>query len=141
MADLVSLKNQKKVIKSNLTRFKNYFDSIKSQECDEKTLEYDLEKIEPSWDSYNDTQSKIEILEQIDIDESDRDMFEGCYFLVVSEVKTFIKNYDDRVKESDEVSMLSSNHSGDFCLNNVNESNSLVRLPPIKLPTFDGKYR
>lgn len=142
MAELLTLKNQREVIKGNLERFKSYLDSIKTLECDEKIIlqvTLRLEKIWPYWDSFNDVQGKIEVLESSNIDENERDVFENNYFTIIGDAKAFLKQYETTSNVS-EVNSEGSRASAVGSNSNTINSNSFVRLPPIKLPVFDGKY-
>lgn len=140
--NLVQLKNQRRVVKSNITRFKNYFESVKNVELNEEIimqLSLRLEKIEPSWEQFNELQMKIEVLESENIDEEERERFETTYFSLISDAKASVKKYEnqcDVVSENVSVASLNISNAG----NNFNNIDSCVRLPPIKLPTFDGKY-
>ncbi|KAB0790024.1 hypothetical protein PPYR_15676 [Photinus pyralis] len=66
------------MIKANLTRFKNYIESIKDLGYDENTLvqlKLRLVKIEPCLEKFNDLEAEIELSEGGEVDEDERYSF------------------------------------------------------------------
>nr|CAI5867897.1 unnamed protein product [Callosobruchus analis] len=99
-----------------------------------------LEKIDPAvFQEYENIQESIEM---IDFEESaDRDLFENMYFQLISEVKTLLNLNDKAMLDGSNLDALSDVSSQHSHRSQCNPSNSLVRLPPIKLAVFDGHYQ
>nr|CAH7764842.1 unnamed protein product [Callosobruchus chinensis] len=132
--ELRVLKIKRGQIKGKLTRFETYFDTIDKENVSEeaiKEMELRLEKVIPIYDDFYKMQNQIEFHEDADEDEITR--FESLYFELTSSMQALCNKFKDASisGRSDSVRSVQSNQ------NNVE---SLVRLPPIKLPTFNGHY-
>lgn len=135
--DLKKLKTKKGQIKGKLSRARNYFNNLDKSNLDSKIiqeLELRLEKINPLWDEFNDVQGQIYLLDNIDNDVETGD-FENQYFDLLSSMQALCLDFK-KISNTENASVGSgggaSVHSGVL--------QSLVKLPPIKLPTFDGHY-
>lgn len=138
--NLIIFKNRRKAIKSHMTRLQNYLESVKAEESLDENIVNELrlrfEKFEPCFEEFNSAQASIEVLDNLEIEDREREHFEDKYFSLSSEIKTLLRAHEPSLQiEADRVSVVSSHHS-----NLSNNVNSLVKLPPIRLPTFDGKY-
>lgn len=142
MGEVAQLRTKRSVLKGQLTRFSNFFENIDN--ADEvanevlSQLRVRLDKIEPLFEEFNELQTKIEILDT----KNDRESFEKNYFEVIGKVKTCL-NLHDEMSEASVRSARVGNGSETNVNSNVGNQNnflSLVKLPPIKMPTFDGKY-
>nr|CAI5861653.1 unnamed protein product [Callosobruchus analis] len=121
-------------IKGKLTRFKTYFDTIDKENVSEeaiKEMELRLEKVIPIYDDFYEIQNQIEFHEDADDDEITR--FESLYFELTSSMQALCNKFKD-------ASISGSSDSVRSVHSNQNNVESLVRLPPIKLPTFNGHY-
>lgn len=138
------LKAKRGCVKAKLTRTRNFIESIDMGELDSaliSNLELRLNKIEPLWDEFNELQSQIEVLESRCEDDV-RDEFETSYFELISNVKLIIKEYErGEFEVAKDASVVGPNQVGpsSYQITN-NTSSSRVKLPPIKLPTFNGEY-
>nr|CAH7713646.1 unnamed protein product [Callosobruchus chinensis] len=94
-------------------------------------MELRLEKVIPIYDDFYKMQNQTEFHEDADEDEITR--LESLYFEFTSSMQALCNKFKDASisGRSDSVRSVQSNQ------NNVE---SLVRLPPIKLPTFNGHY-
>nr|CAI5838888.1 unnamed protein product [Callosobruchus analis] len=112
-------------------------DNVNDEELNEITSR--LSKIEPLWDEFNEVQSKIEDLDASEDGDLQREQFDESYFKLIGQIKALIKhveNLSDVASNAPSV-VRSVASSGS---NNNNAVNNLVKLPAIKLPTFDGQY-
>lgn len=146
MGEVAQLRTKRSVLKGQLTRFSNFFENIDN--ADEvanevlSQLRVRLDKIEPLFEEFNELQTKIEILDTTELEKDDRESFEKNYFEVIGKVKTCL-NLHDEMSEASVRSARVGNGSETNVNSNVGNQNnflSLVKLPPIKMPTFDGKY-
>lgn len=146
MAELAVLRAKRTNIVSRLTRCKTYFDLVNKDLVDDLAVvqvQVRLEKIAPVWDEFNEIQSQIENVtsqnDEIVPDERVRDDFESKYFKLIGDMQTVCNKFN-RSLEINSVAgserVLSQNGSAVTSANRV----SLVKLPPIKLPTFNGQY-
>lgn len=146
MAELAGLRARRTNIVSRLTRCKTYFDSVNKDLVDDLAVgqvQVRLEKIAPVWDEFNEIQSQIENVtsqnNEIVPDERVRDDFESKYFKLIGDMQALCNKFN-RSLEGNSVAgserALSQNGSAVTSANRV----SLVKLPPIKLPTFNGQY-
>ncbi|KAJ8957213.1 hypothetical protein NQ318_007775 [Aromia moschata] len=135
MADLARLKIQRGQLKSKLTRLKTFYDSLDLTKVDDlgvSELEIRLEKVIPAIDEFNILQSEIEILSESDSENTERDEFENSYYKLIANVKNFIAT-----NPASNASNMNSSTS-QKCNSPMNENR--VKLPTIKLPTFNGHY-
>lgn len=134
MADTLKVKRGQ--IKAKLTRFQTYFkaidlDNIQSNNIIELNLR--LNRFEGCFDEFNEIQSELEITAPSDSDAIEREQFENLYFDIYAKAKSIVEqncHADNNKQDSDHCSNIS----------NVSSKNNFVKLPTIKLPTFDGQY-
>ncbi|XP_045462033.1 uncharacterized protein LOC123672092 [Harmonia axyridis] len=131
--DITKLKQRRGQIEEKLSRFETYINSIETSELDELTitqLEIRLSKIEPIYDKFNELQSEIEenTVEDRDDVSNISEQFEDLYFNVVSYCKKMITQFNKRDMRSFGISQPNSHFQG----------SQQVKLPTIKLPTFNG---
>lgn len=131
--DITKLKQRRGQIEEKLSRFETYINSIETSELDELTitqLEIRLSKIEPIYDRFNELQSEIEenTVEDRDDESNISEQFEDLYFNVVSYCKKIITHFNKRDMRSFGISQPNSHFQG----------SQQVKLPTIKLPTFNG---
>ena len=137
------LKSKRGIVKAKLTRLTNFIQSIDRESLNIEiisNLQVRLDKIEPAWDEFNEFQSKIEVLASSQDDETEREQFEISYFATVGKIKALMREFEVNVEMSEEVNSGRRSHITNNSNNNNRASRSLVKLPPIKLPTFDGQY-
>lgn len=126
------LKNSKKNIKSRLTRFKNFIQSLISndQGKDLKELDLRIKSVEPLLDSFYEIQNKIQSIDESiseDILNSETADFENIFFEFVGKGKQILELKlnevnDNNIDDNESVSARSTFQSN-------------VRLPPIPLPS------
>ncbi|XP_072403265.1 uncharacterized protein [Diabrotica undecimpunctata] len=130
-------KTNRTSIKSSLTRFSNYFNTIKDLECDEIDL-YELQrrlnKAETLLDDFNTAQSTIEAEDKnydanCDAHSREREKFENDYYKIIAATKKLTNSFmnTNKVDNNDSTSSSESNFSN-------------IRLPQLSLPSFDGSF-
>lgn len=140
MADLA--KNERTAVKGSLTRFMNYFNSVKdADDCNLDELHSRLLRCEFLFDKFNTAQLTIEA-NDIRCDENydtihipEREAFEAKFFKITSQVKKFLFEHTSPPPSTNINNCHTQSHTG---INNVALGN--IKLPPIILPTFDGKF-
>ncbi|XP_012234575.1 uncharacterized protein [Linepithema humile] len=136
MAELEALKRQRTTIKSRATRFKTYIDSYVDSLQERFILESKLEKYNESWQEYHTVQTKIDaLLPEPDIPQ--REGFEEAFFIVQAKARSILAR--SRTNETNVQGNLQNQNTGQNVLN-LNANQTLVRLPVISLPTFNGSY-
>ena len=153
---IAKLKAKRSSIKGKLTRFENYLRGVNPDELNDtiiNEIQARLNKLEPIYDEFDELQSEIEqqiIENQMQSEtesqsaEAERNEFENRYFKLVGEMNALLNehnNMNDNVSNNGtpQGSVRGSSHSVALQQNN-NSLQSVVRLPPIKLPEFDGQY-
>lgn len=145
MAELATLRCKRSGTKQKLTTFRNYFESLDQANLTDviiNQLNARLERITPLFDEFNEIQFELEAAlagkgKEIVTDEHLREEFERNYFSLIGDVQALCDNYNKIRNKSANGSVVGSNtNSGS---NRFNQ-NPLVKLPPIKLPVFDGQY-
>lgn len=128
-------RNKVKAFKGQITRFKNALQKVSTDLNPDLTqIEERINKIKPILDAFNEAQSNIELLDTLtseDSHEAVRQSFEDSYFNIISEAKAFL------------ASLSTSAAPGAPSLSNEQTHHTMssqVKLPPITLPTFDGRY-
>lgn len=123
---LTNLKNQRKALKSKLTRFCHFLD-VETNQSDITQISLRLESLGDIVDSFGDIQLKIEALTS----ESSDDLadFENLYYHEITRARNFIKAADNR-----SITINASNTPS------TSSSTRSIRLPKIELATFDGSY-
>ncbi|KAJ8980332.1 hypothetical protein NQ317_008040 [Molorchus minor] len=145
--ELGILKIKRGIVKSMVTRLQNYFNTIDQNNVTEEIvaqLNVRLNKIEPAWEEFNELQSKIELIdtESSQADDHEREQFEEIYFSLTARINTLCKKLNE-VTQKEVISNVGSvSGSGAISVGNTNNNyaQSMVKLPTIKLTTFDGSY-
>ncbi|XP_026476050.1 uncharacterized protein LOC113381314 [Ctenocephalides felis] len=132
---MAELKAKGGFIKSKLTRVQNFVNSLDSTILDENIiieLNTRLEKILPIIDEFETIQYEIELIEGVS--ESDKESFESDYYRTIAKLKFIIQNFNDTKKCKDDQQTIGPSSIDSY----TNIKN--IKLPTIKLPTFDGSY-
>ncbi|XP_018369742.1 PREDICTED: uncharacterized protein LOC108765485 [Trachymyrmex cornetzi] len=136
MEVIEELKRQRTTLKSRATRFKtfveNYADSVENRIA----LESRLEKYNELWYEYHALQTKIDaILPKPDI--AERERFEEVFFAVQAAARSKLGQYGINRIESH------VNRQAENAIQNAPNAinhQTLIRLPVITLPNFNGSY-
>jgi len=137
--DLRLFKNNKKALKTRLTRFTKYIDSIDgTSNIQTNELDLRLANITPVLDLFYEVQGKIEVaITAIEVDESqniETEAFEDTYFKYISKGKALLELCTNTRTPNE-------GHYQNNILSNAQVSSEVnVKLPPIPLPSFDGSY-
>ena len=142
--EVKALEHRRRIVIEKFERFKLYQENVDKDNIDEclyGILSSRLEKLEPLWYEYNEIQGEIELLipENGVENSKQRDLFENLYFPLVGSIKSVIKKYDKGSEKGTSVSG-SDSGSGQHLTVVQSEVQSSVKLPPIKIPVFDGNY-
>ncbi|XP_018571452.1 uncharacterized protein LOC108911101 [Anoplophora glabripennis] len=139
---LSALKIKMGIAMGSVTRLKTYYESVDENNLNEKIiaqLNARLNKVEASWDEFNELQTKIEILDsqEAETGATKREHFENLFFVLTADINTTCKKYN----EMSDVSVAGSVVAASVRNNNINlQSQSMIKLPTIRLPGFDGNY-
>nr|XP_049701803.1 uncharacterized protein LOC126055663 [Helicoverpa armigera] len=134
--ELSTLVKQRGIIKGRLTRFEQYVKELTSLKdipaLKYKELELKTSKIQSLISEFEEIQNKIDILHS-DPDEQiqEREMLENKFINLIAISQELLDNSGVK-KETDHNDQFSSNYSS--------HKHSGIKLPTIKLPTFDGNY-
>ncbi|XP_057656751.1 uncharacterized protein LOC130894154 [Diorhabda carinulata] len=91
MSNLRELLIKRASIKGSLTRFKNFYDKLDTDNPDILQLEIRLNKLEINWEQFCDIQSQIEVLEDnFETENLERQNFEDEYYNCISLAKGLI---------------------------------------------------
>lgn len=130
---------QRASIRGQLTNFINFLTNLKLTELDEvsesqiKELNLRTEKLETLFSDFSKCQDRIEVLcSSLDDQLKERELTENLFYSNLTDAQSLIFNHSSNVAKSQhnsENTNISSNHD------NVN-----VKLPIIKLPSFNGNY-
>lgn len=136
-------KNKRTAIKGSLTRFKNYFEAIKTQPIAEINIQQIQSRVENTLkllDEFNAAQAAIE-LDDPDyetninsVHEKERDEFENLFYDVTSAAQKFLTDLEPERSHSPSNSVASSGRN--IQVHNHNN----IKLPALNLPSFDGSY-
>lgn len=124
------LETDRSLIKYQLNNFKMFIEDI----ADDKYIQLSdrIAKATELWEKFDNIQTQLERLD--DKQRSERFIFEDDYFETVAIAKKLLNDFNSSnlLSQTDSIS-----HS--FHVQNTSNSNS-IKLPPISLPNFDGKY-
>lgn len=129
------------IVKAKITLHKQYFDTLNKAELNDNIINelgIRLEKIEPCLDEFNDIQLEIELADS-SFSGIERDSIENTYFSLVANIRALINSYSN-LNPISTAESVESVHSGTSRIITHVTSNNLVKLPTIKLPTFNGDY-
>lgn len=147
-----SLKNIRKNIKGQITRFKRYIDEYDPRDRDNTVvkLKIRLDKIESSWQEFNEVQTKIEeiCIEKIEsgdtTEEKQREIFENEYFDVVGRAREIIAETEDEERTANEAAAIQASvrlsTDAESAGRTVGQGTMQVKYPQINLPIFHGAY-
>lgn len=131
-------------MKSKLTQFFNYLESI--TKCESLSvlqlteLQCRINKLEQTYDLFDNLQMEIEeIAEDATIAYFERDVFENQYYAQVARAQTILAAYKNPPSTSANAGV-SGLQLKEEQVSNKNIS-SLVRLPAIDIPRFDGQHK
>ncbi|XP_031330987.1 uncharacterized protein LOC116161684 [Photinus pyralis] len=130
-------KNKRKNLKSSLTRFQNYVAGLE-ESFDIFELKARVHRSENLLSEFESIQDRIETLEHSDeLDDSDQIMeFENNFFKVMSRARKLIETCHSAHASSNGTNSNSvQGHQSSF-----NPHNSIIKLPTMHLPEFDGSY-
>lgn len=119
--ELKALISQRGLLKAQLTRFVTFVDNLAIDKSKISEISRRLSKLDLVWNSFNEVQTKIELLDSSAETLEEREIFENKYFESVSRAEKY------SLMEHTQTSIL-----------NVTTRN--VTLPQIKLPEFTGEY-
>ncbi|KYN02289.1 hypothetical protein ALC62_06898 [Cyphomyrmex costatus] len=129
------LKRKRAIIKGQLTKFDTFLGGFLVSKENMTQLRIRLEKIDKSWDIYDEVQTQIEVLDDfeqfVSKQRAERFEFEETYFAIVSKARLIL---DENVHPR--VSVRAENVS----IANESAASTAVRLPVMSLPTFNGTY-
>lgn len=125
--ELKELITKRSSVKGRITTFEKFLIDLKKLErvskCQINELKVRLKKLEELFSDYDLIQTSIEIKDSSA--QGEREGTEDRFFQALAEAQEFIENYERGYAESE-------------CSKSINLNNSIVKLPTIKLPIFDG---
>lgn len=156
MSELNKLKLKRGNIKGQLTRISRYYNSVDPNnltDLDVGQLEVRLDRAEPLLSHFENVQDDIESLlsesqikneSLLEVESKERDEFELQYFEVISKIKVLIARYNNT--DSDNGDSVSNGRQGSIrgsakgLTMSVQPARQSIKLPTLKLPTFNGSY-
>lgn len=115
-------------IKAKLTSFHSFLKKLENEPTKCRELSIRLECAENLLTEYEDIQSQIEIMtKEIDVDE--RTKFEDSYYTIIA-----------LGRQATSVGQQSTHSTAPLAADITAQTNSLLKLPNIDLPTFNGEY-
>ena len=146
MTDLKRLKKQRDIYQNQLDAFFNFVAKLCTEETfiDGETYVLAKEKLQKARKVYDlcfDVQCEIEMLvpaAQLNDEQVDRDQFTDKCDLQIAKLITRMDAYEKHMSEKDKQASASSSSSNTNNLNGNLDITSAVKLPHIKLSTFDG---
>lgn len=112
-------------IRGQVTRFKTFLDQC-SRDGNFAQIKIRLEKFREQWETFNEIQTEIEILDASQI--SEREPFESNYFEAIEIAERLLSE------------RATTSRSPVSEISDIANSISNIRLPRINLPTFSGRY-
>ncbi|XP_039310746.1 uncharacterized protein LOC120358928 [Solenopsis invicta] len=140
---LSQAKTRRNTIKASLTRHKNTLENFNVTQGSRHDIEERKRRLTELWDQFEIVQSRIEILENEDPLNTDKNLllsqqgqqranFEVTYFASISRCQSFLEHFEQHYPRA------SSSHESDTRAPAPRESR--VKLPKIELPSFSGAY-
>lgn len=127
---LTKLTKKRTQIKTSVTRFRKYIDSVDRQNLDVIDIQERINNFQKLLAIFDETQSSIELLNEDEFTSNAREEFENNYYGLLSCAKRLVLENQDTNNTAENSG--SSRNSGNI--------NNQIRLPKIELPTFDGNY-
>lgn len=118
-------------IKGQLTRFQTFLDDPKSNISTQLRLR--AEKIREAWSEFDAIQNNIEALDSSNEQIQYRSAFDDLYFELMTQV-------DDRLQENNALAQGRQLIQGDQGEATKSHNFSFVKLKPLEIPTFTGKF-
>lgn len=141
-AELAELYIKRRSIKGRITKFSNYLKTLCDLEC-LSTKTYSevctkLEKFKDMFSVFDELQSRIEVLNESNLDTelNDRDEIENTFHKCISNAKIILGTVETPNSNPEQPSPNSSSH----CFQGCASQDQGFRLPVIKIPNFDGTY-
>lgn len=122
---LEELNRKRATIKAKLTLFQSFLKKLETEPTKCRELSVRLERAENLLSDYEEIQSQIEIITK-EIDFNERTKFEYTYYTVVSLGR--------------QTNSLGQQLSTPLAADITAHTNSLLKLPSLDLPTFNGEY-
>ncbi|XP_077275276.1 uncharacterized protein LOC143904452 [Temnothorax americanus] len=135
MADEIrALIQRRATIKAHLTRFNSYLE--KWSECpDKQQLIERLEKFKNTWDSFDEVQTNIDLVNATatgaQSDDNERAIFEESYFQLAARAQRRLASVRPPTADDDVATVQNQP---------VQNVSANIKLPTINLPTFSGNY-
>jgi len=123
------LKKKRTIIKAKVTTFQTFLKKLDTDPSKGQKLPLRLERAEKLLSEYDQVQSEIEAATDIDTDE--RAKFEDAFYTAI----LLGRNTATRLSPSTSKELASS-----AIIDITTHANSLLKLPNINLPTFNGEY-
>nr|XP_053606381.1 uncharacterized protein LOC128672900 isoform X2 [Plodia interpunctella] len=131
-SNISDLKKQRGVLRGRLTQFSKYLDLFENNSPSKlqiKEIKFRMQAAIDIYQNFNKINSEILCLSDESVDNEYVESFESLYFSALANAECLI--------ESDET----GDSSSDFrSSSNTSKPRAHVKLPEIKLPTFDGQY-
>ncbi|KAJ8946582.1 hypothetical protein NQ317_002553, partial [Molorchus minor] len=157
MENLSKLRFKRDIFKTQLSRLKTYFDTIDQNNLTSLViteLECRLNINEGIYEQFNEKQSDIEFilensessnLEQLSSELQERLTFENLYFQLIASIKNTIAIYYNKIQSNninDYASQAGNIQGSAVSMQSsaVSTAPGNVKLPTIKMPTFNGSY-
>lgn len=117
-------------VKSRLTSFQSFVKKLETDASKVRELPLRLERAEGLLAEFEAIQYEIEAISNFDIKE--RTKFEDTYYTIITSARESITQLNPRFTSGASTSVVTSNA--------MIHTNSLLKLPNINLPTFEGEY-
>ncbi|KYN15991.1 hypothetical protein ALC57_11770 [Trachymyrmex cornetzi] len=138
MSEVSKLVNSRGRIKAKLTAFNTYLEKAATDSAKLAELPSRLERAVRLWDEFDGIQDQIEELDATDAQIRERENFENSYHAIITSTRA-LQSRQDRVNQSSPMGSISERSGGDRQIHIVNQP-TIVKLPDIELPKFDGSY-
>lgn len=125
---LEELNRKRATVKSRLTSFQSFLRKLESEPTKCRELPVRLERAEKLLAEHEEIQSQIEIITK-EIDHDERTKFEDTYYTVIA-----------LGRQTNSLSQQLTPRTAPLAADITAHTNSLLKLPNIDLPTFNGEY-
>lgn len=128
MMSIDELTRKRATVKARLTSFQSFLKKLENEPTKCQELPIRLERAERLLSEYEEIQSQIEIItKEIDLDE--RTKFEDTYYTIIT-----------LGRQANSLGRPSTSPIAPLATDITAHTNSLLKLPNIDLPTFNGEY-